>query len=41
LGADRLTDAMPVLRPPLKSPKNEHVERALEQVGFLALCRHT
>jgi hypothetical protein len=28
---DRLADAVPMLRSPLESPQNQHVERALEQ----------
>jgi hypothetical protein len=31
LGADRLADAVAVLRPPLQRPQDQHVERALEE----------
>src|SRR5688572_4656462 len=35
LRADRLSDAVPMLRAPLESPQDQHVERALEQVQAL------
>ena len=43
LGADRLADAMAVLRPPLERSENQHVERALEQfeAAFVGRLGHS